>query len=113
MSHYGSIACEGQQRRALATVRAPAGALVKDEITQQPGSLEQAVAVRTTYARERSHDLKCAIYARPFANYACVPYLIAAWDPMQFPFVPSTSSLLAGPEGQTKEHRVAQNMFED
>ncbi len=32
---------------------------------------------------------------------------------MQFPPVPAISSLLADPDGQTKEHRIAQAMFED
>jgi len=34
-----------KQRRGLAAVWAPAGALVKDEFTQQPGALEHALAV--------------------------------------------------------------------
>ncbi len=50
---------------------------------------------------------------RPEANYASLPYVITAGDPLQFPPVPATSSLLAEPDGQTKEHRVAQSMFED
>ena len=102
-----------KDRRALAAVWAPAGALVKDEFTQQPGALEHAIAVRATYGRERYHDLRCADYARPDTNYASLPYVITAGDPLQFPPVPATSSLLAEPDGQTKEHRVAQSMFED
>ena len=102
-----------KERRALAAVWAPAGALVKDEFTQQPGALEHAIAVRATYGRERYHDLRCADYARPETNYASLPYVITAGDPLQFPPVPATSSLLAEPDGQTKEHRVAQSMFED
>ena len=102
-----------KERRALAAIWAPAGALVKDEFTQQPGALEHAIAVRATYGRERYHNLQCADYARPETNYASLPYVITAGDPLQFPPVPATSSLLADPEGQTKEHRVAQSMFED
>jgi hypothetical protein len=101
------------ERRALAAVWAPAGALLKDEFTQQSRSLEHAIAVRATYGRERYHDLRCADYARPETNYASLPYVITAGDPLQFPPVPATASLLAEPEGQTKEHRVAQSMFED
>ena len=86
---------------------------MKDEFTHQHGALEHAIAVRATYGRERYHDLKCADYARPETNYACLPYVITAGDPLRFPSVPSTSSSLAGPEGQTKEHRVAQSMFEE
>ena len=47
-----------KQRRALAAVWAPAGALVKDEFTQQPGTLEHALAVRAMYGKERYHDLQ-------------------------------------------------------
>ena len=90
-----------------------AGALVKDEFTQQPGPLEHAIAVRAIYGRERYHDLRCADYARPATNYASLPYVITAGDPLQFPPVPATASLFAAPDGLTKEHRVAQSMFEN
>ena len=62
---------------------------------------------------ERNHNLRCADYARPETKYASLPYVITVGDPLQFPPVPATSSLLAEPDGQTKEHRVAQSMFED
>ncbi len=101
------------QRRALAAIWAPAGDLVKDEFTQQPGALEHALAVRAAYGRERYHNLPCEEYARPHCNYAAMPYVITGGDPLQFPPVPAVSSLLADPDGQTKEHRIAQAMFED
>ena len=101
------------ERRALAAVWAPSGALVKDEFTMQPGPLEHAIAVRAIYGRERYHNLSCADYARPETNYASLPYVITAGDPLQFPPVPATASLLAAPDGLTKEHRIAQSMFED
>ena len=104
---------DDKERRALAAVWAHAGALVKDEFKQQPGVLEHAIAVRATYGRERYHDLKCADYAHPKTNYACLPYVITAGNPLQFPPVPATSSLLAGPQGQTKEHRDAKYIVED
>ena len=102
-----------KERRALAAIWAPAGALIKDEFTMMPGALEHAIAVRAMYGRERYHDLRCEDYARPQTNYAALPYVLTAGDPLQFPPVPATSSLLAEPEGQTKEHRIAQTMFED
>ena len=102
-----------QERKGLAAVWAPAGALVKDEFTQQPGMLEHALAVRAMYGREQAHDLCRADYASPKTNYASIPWVVTAGDPLQFPPVPSTASLLAEPEGQTKEHRAAQMMFED
>ena len=37
------------------------------------------------YGRERHHDLHCADYARPETNYASLPYVITAGDPLQFP----------------------------
>ena len=89
-----------KERRALAAVWAPAGALVKDEFTQQPGALEHALAVRATYGREQYNDLYCTDYARPETNYASLPYVITSGDPLQFPPVPATSSLLAEPAGQ-------------
>jgi hypothetical protein len=102
-----------QQRRALAAVWAPAGALVKDEFSQQPGTLEHAIAVRAMYGRERFHGLQCADYSRPETNYASMPVVVTAGDPLQFPPIPATSSLLAEPDGQTREHRVAELLFQD
>ena len=43
--------------RALAAVWVPAGALVKDEFSQQSASLEHALAVRAMYGRFRAHGL--------------------------------------------------------
>ena len=100
-------------RRALAALWAPCGSLVKGEFTQQPGALEHAIAVRAMYGRQQAHGLHCADYARPQCNYAALPYVVTSGDPLQFPPVPATSSLLAEPDGQTKEHRIAQAMFED
>ena len=82
---------DDKDRRALAAVWALAGALVKDEFTQQPRALEHAIAVRATYGRERFHNLQCADYARPETNYASLPYVITAGDPLLFPPVPATS----------------------
>ena len=62
---------------------------------------------------KRYHDLRCADNALPETNYASLPYVIIVGDPLKFPPVPATTSLLAEPDGQTREHRVAQSMFED
>ena len=97
----------------MAAVWVPAGPLVKYEFTQQPGALEHALAVRAMYGRERYHGLRCEDYARPQTNYAAIPYVVTAGDPLQFPPIPAVSSLLAEPDGQTREHRIAQAMFED
>ena len=37
-----------KERQALAAMLAPAGPLVKDKFTQQPGALEHAIAMRAT-----------------------------------------------------------------
>ena len=46
-----------KESRALAAVWAPAGALVKDEFSQQSASLEHALAVRAMYGRCHAHGL--------------------------------------------------------
>ena len=58
------------------------------------------------YARERCHELRLADYAHPETNYASIPFVVSAGGPFQFPRVPTTSSLLADPENQSREHRV-------
>jgi superfamily I DNA/RNA helicase len=46
-----------QEARALAAVWVPAGALVKDEFSQQSASLEHALAVRAMYGRCNAYGL--------------------------------------------------------
>ena len=77
----------------------------------QPGALEHAIAVRAMYGREQVHELDPTLYSQPETSFASIPYLVNAGDPLQFPPIPATSSLLAEPEGQSKEHRVAETMF--
>ena len=101
-----------KERRALAALWAPVGALLKDEFTQQPATLEHALAVRATYGRERSHGLRPADYAQPETNYASIPFVVSAGDPLQFPPVPAISSLLSIGENQSREHRVGQHIFQ-
>ena len=78
----------------------------------QPGSLEHATAVRVMYGREQVHELGPTLHSEPETSYASIPYVIQAGDPLQFPPIPYISSLLAEPEGQSKEHRVAEKMFQ-
>ena len=101
-----------QERRALAAVWAPVGALVKDEFSQQPAPIEHAIAVRAMYGRECFHGLRREDYARPETNYASIPIVFSAGDPLQFPPVPASASLLAEPDGQSREHRAAEQMFQ-
>ena len=103
---------DDKDRRALAAVWAPVGALVKDEFSQQAGTLEHAIAVRAMYGRERCHQLRCDEYARPESNYASIPIVVTSGDPLQFPPVPATASLLALADGESKEHKVAELMFQ-
>ena len=62
--------------------------------------------------RDRSHGLRPADYAQSESNYASIPFVVTAGDPLQFPPVPETSSLLASPENQGGGHRVGQFMFQ-
>ena len=101
-----------EERKALTAVWAPAGALVKDEFSMQPGALEHAIAVRSMYGREQVHELDPTLYSETDTSFASIPYVLQAGDPLQFPPIPATSSLLAEPEGQSKEHRVAEKMFQ-
>lgn len=102
-----------QESRALAAVWAPAGALVKDEFSQQSAPLEHALAVRAMYGRCHAHGLKCEDYAVPPTNWASLPFVVTCGDPLQFPPVPASSSLLADPENTSREHRAAEQMFAD
>ena len=56
------------ESRALAAVWAPAGALIKNEFSQQSAPLEHALAVRAMYGRCHAHGLKCEDYADPETN---------------------------------------------
>ena len=94
---------DDKDQRALAAVWAPLGALIKDEFSMQAGILEHAIAVRAIYGRERAHQLKCDDYARPETNYASIPFVLTSGDPLQFPPVPATASLLANSDGASKE----------
>ena len=101
---------DDKDQRALAAVWAPVGALGKDEFSQQPGTLEHAIAVRAIYGRERVHQLKCEDYARPETNYASIPFVLTSGDPLQFPPVPASASLVAKAEGASKEQGRKNNM---
>ena len=102
-----------KEARALAAVWAPAGALVKDEFSQQSASLEHALAVRAMYGRCHAHGLKCEDYALPESNWASLPFVVTCGDPLQFPPAPASNSLLAEPENASREHRAAEQMFAD
>jgi len=102
-----------QESRALAAVWAPAGALVKDEFSQQSAPLEHALAVRAIYGRCNAHNLKKEEYALPATNWASLPFVITCGDPLQFPPIPASSSLLADLENTSREHRAGEQMFAD
>ena len=60
-----------------------------------------------------SLGLKCEDYAVPQTNWASLPFVVTCGDPLQFPPVPASSSLLADPENTSREHRAAEQMFAD
>lgn len=49
----------------------------------------------------------------PRTNWASLPFVVTCGDPLQFPPVPASSSLLAEPENTSREHRAAEQMFAD
>ena len=49
----------------------------------------------------------------PRTNWASLPFVVTCGDPLQFPPVPASSSLLADPENTSREHRAAEQMFAD
>ena len=103
---------DDKEQRALAAVWSTTGSLLKDEFSQQPGPLEHAICVRAMYGRERAHELKRAEYAMRETSYGSIPFVLDSGDPLQFPPVPATASLLAKAEGASKEEeRINANMF--
>ena len=60
-----SLSCAQKTRAALASLWAPAGALVIDEAPQGAAALYHALALRSTYGRAAAHRLDIAEYAEP------------------------------------------------
>ena len=65
------------------------------------------------YGRCNAHGLKREEYALSQTNWAPLPCVVTCGDPLQFPPVPASSSLLADPENTSREHRAAEQMFAD
>ena len=102
-----------QEQRNLAIIWAPAGAGLQDEFSQNSGSMAHAQALRGMYGRANAHSLVLEHYAEPQSNWASLPVWMQFGDYLQFPPIPATGSLLADPSLQSREHRVAVQMFAD
>ena len=102
-----------QEQRNLAIIWAPAGAGIQDEFSQNSGNMFHAQALRGTYGRANAHGLVPEHYAEPQSNCASLPVWLQFGDHLQFPPIPATGSLFSDPSGQSREHRVAVQMFAD
>ena len=102
-----------QEQRNLAIIWAPAGAGIQDEFSQNSGPMSHAVSLRGTYGRANAHGLVPEHYAEPQSNRAALPVWLEFGDHLQFPPIPASGSLLSDPSEQSREHRVAVQMFAD
>ena len=88
-----------------------AGVLYIDEYSQLQGELNNAAALRTTYARESTYGLDKSLYHTPQERFGRMPVDSYSGDHLQLPPVPESSSLLAPVEQSSKEHAVGASIF--
>ena len=108
-----SLALNAQSRKKLATTHEDAGALHIDEYSMLQGELNNACALRTTYAREAKHKLNKNLYYMPKQRYGCMAVLGYSGDHLQLPPVPASSSMLAPLPGTSDEHKTGARIFRD
>ena len=75
--------------------------------------MAHAQALRGMYGRANAHALVPEHYAEPQSNWASLPVWMQFGDHLQFLPIPATGSLLSDPSEQSREHRVAVQMFAD
>ena len=102
-----------QEQRNLAIIWAPAGAGIQDEFSQNSGPMAHAQTLRGTYGRANAHGLVPEQYAEPQSNWGSLPVWLQFGDHLQYPPIPASGSLLSDPNEQSREHRVAVQMFAD
>ena len=66
-----------------------------DEYSQLQGELNNAAALRTTYAREAKFNLNRNSYHAPQERYGRLAMVTYGGDHLQLPPVPASSSVLA------------------
>ena len=106
-----ALALNPQTRQKLSVTTEPAGAMHIDEYSQLQGELNNAGALRTTYARERRHGLNRNVYSEPLERWGRIAILSYSGDRLQLPPVPATSSMLAPLERTSAEHKVGAKIF--
>ena len=100
------LALKPQARQKLARTHLEAGALYIDEYSQLLSEINNASALRTTYARESAHGLGKSVYHMPREHHDRMAILGYSGDHLQLPPVPGSSSLLAPIDGVSKEHSI-------
>ena len=106
-----SLSCAEKTRAALASLWAPAGALVIDEVPQGAAALYHALALRSTYGRAAAHRLDIAEYAEPATTFGAMPVVVECGDELQLPPVPSTAGLFADLADASTVHRAGVDIF--
>ena len=107
-----SLSCAEKTRAALASLWAPAGALVIDEAPQGAAALYHALALRSTYGRAAAHHLDIAEYAEPATTFGAMPVVIECGDELQLPPIPSTSGLFSDLANASTVHRAGVDIFQ-
>ena len=106
-----NLALNAQSRQKLAMTHAEAGAMHLDEYSQLLAELNNAAALRTTYAREAKFQLDRNIYHKPQERYGRLAVLTYGGDHLQLPPVPASASVLASVEKKSDEHKVGAGIF--
>ena len=108
--HMHALRVNEGTMKGLASSLVPAGGLIKDEWSQSSGPLEHGLALRATYARSSTYNLRLAEYAAKSQTYGAIPMVASCGDELQLPPVPESSSLLAPPTG-SQEHAAGVKIF--
>ena len=106
-----NLALNAQSRQTLTITNAEAGAMHLDEYSQLHGELNNAAALRTTYAREAKFNLDRNVYHKPKERYGRIAILSSSGDHLQLPPVPASSSVLAPLENTSDEHKAGARIF--
>ena len=91
-----SLSCGEKTRAALASLWAPAGALIIDEAPQGAAALYHAVVLRSTFGRAATHGLDIAEYAEPATTFGAMPFVVECGDELQLPPCPARREPLCG-----------------
>ena len=105
------LALKAQARLKLIKTHLQAGAIYIDEYSQLQCEINNASALRTTYAREHAYNLDKSVYHKPLERYGRTAILGYSGDRLQLPPVPESSGLLPPIEKVSNEHAVGASIF--